>query len=75
MRPLKVTLYLLGIALSLVYLLNPGAGAIELLPDYLPIVGNLDEAGMVALLLGCVRALRRMRQLDAELAQLEEPTK
>ncbi len=74
MRPLKITLYLLGIALSLVYLLNPGAGAIELLPDYLPIVGNIDEAAMVALLLGSVRALRRMRQPDAPVEQLEEPT-
>lgn len=26
-----------------VYLLNPGAGIFELLPDNLPIIGNLDE--------------------------------
>jgi hypothetical protein len=32
----------LGI-ICLVYLINPGAGVIELLPDNLPIIGNLDE--------------------------------
>jgi hypothetical protein len=37
--------------LSLLYLLNPGWGWIELFPDNLPIVGNLDEAGATALLL------------------------
>jgi hypothetical protein len=30
-------------ALGVVYILNPGAGILELLPDNLPIVGNLDE--------------------------------
>ncbi|NPV55364.1 MAG: DUF1232 domain-containing protein [Anaerolineae bacterium] len=30
--------------LGVIYLLNPTAGIIELLPDNLPIVGNLDEA-------------------------------
>jgi len=30
-------------ALGLVYILNPTLGLIELLPDNLPIVGNLDE--------------------------------
>ncbi len=29
--------------ICLVYLINPGAGVIELLPDNLPIIGNLDE--------------------------------
>jgi hypothetical protein len=33
---------ILGI-LCLVYLINPGAGVIELLPDNLPIIGNIDE--------------------------------
>lgn len=30
-------------ALGLVYILNPTLGILELLPDNLPIVGNLDE--------------------------------
>jgi len=33
---------ILGI-ICLVYLINPGAGVLELLPDNLPIIGNLDE--------------------------------
>ena len=34
-----------GVAiLGAIYLLNPTAGILELLPDNLPIVGNLDEA-------------------------------
>ncbi|GBC61504.1 DUF1232 domain-containing protein [Desulfonema ishimotonii] len=28
-----------------VYILNPGAGVIELIPDNIPIIGNLDEGG------------------------------
>ena len=31
-------------AVGLVYLLNPTAGVIELIPDNFPLVGNLDEA-------------------------------
>lgn len=41
--------------LSVLYLLNPGAGIFEILPDNLPLVGNLDEAAAVALLLMCLR--------------------
>jgi hypothetical protein len=33
-----------------IYLLNPTLGIFELLPDTLPIVGNLDEAGAFLLL-------------------------
>ena len=36
------------------YLLNPGAGLFEILPDNLPLIGNLDEAAAVALLLYCL---------------------
>ncbi|MEE4356459.1 MAG: YkvA family protein [Desulfococcaceae bacterium] len=31
--------------LAAVYLLNPGGGIIELIPDNLPFIGNLDESG------------------------------
>ena len=31
-------------SLALFYLLNPGAGVFELLPDNLPLIGNIDEA-------------------------------
>lgn len=47
-------------AISLVYLLNPTAGVIELLPDNLPLVGNLDE-GVAGMLL--LQALYNLRQL------------
>ncbi len=36
--------------IGLVYLLNPGAGFIELLPDNLPLVGNLDEGAAFMLI-------------------------
>ena len=52
MKSILVTL--LGI-LSFVYLLNPTLGFFELLPDALPLVGNLDEGAAVALLLMCLR--------------------
>ena len=39
-----------------VYLLNPTLG-IDLLPDNLPIVGNLDEAAVMVLVLGAIRYL------------------
>ena len=45
---------LLG-CLSLLYIINPGAGLFELIPDNLPLVGNLDEAAAVTLLLMCLR--------------------
>jgi hypothetical protein len=41
--------------ISLLYLLNIGVGVIEAIPDNIPFVGNLDEAGAAALLLMCLR--------------------
>lgn len=41
---------LIGV-LSAVYLINPTFGFFELIPDNLPIVGNIDEATATALLL------------------------
>jgi len=38
-----------------IYLLNPGFGWIELLNDNLPLIGNLDEATAMAVLLACAR--------------------
>lgn len=35
---------LLGLV-CLIYLINPGAGFIELIPDNIPLIGNLDEGG------------------------------
>ncbi len=49
----KTGIFLLGL-LSLIYLLNPTAGFFELIPDNIPIIGNLDEAAAVTLLLMCL---------------------
>lgn len=40
---------------SLLYLLNLGVGIVEILPDNLPIVGNLDEAGATAIFIFCLK--------------------
>jgi uncharacterized membrane protein YkvA (DUF1232 family) len=45
---------LLGL-IALIYLLNPTAGVFELIPDNIPLIGNLDEAGAMTLLLICLR--------------------
>jgi uncharacterized membrane protein YkvA (DUF1232 family) len=41
--------------LALIYLLNPTAGVFELIPDNFPIIGNLDEAAAVTLILAALR--------------------
>ncbi len=40
--------------LSFFYILNPAAGIFELIPDVLPVIGNLDEATAVAILLSAL---------------------
>lgn len=36
--------------IAIIYLLNPDAGIIELIPDNIPIIGNLDEVAATILL-------------------------
>jgi len=48
----SVLVIVIGI-ISTIYIFNPTAGLLELLPDNLPLIGNLDEAAAVALLLSC----------------------
>jgi len=50
--PFPIGSLLLG-AVSGIYLFNPTAGVLELIPDNLPVVGNLDEAGTAFLLFWC----------------------
>ena len=52
---MKSYLVLLAAIFSAIYLINPGAGFIELLPDNIPFIGNLDEATATAILLACAR--------------------
>ncbi|MCX6854234.1 MAG: DUF1232 domain-containing protein [Verrucomicrobia bacterium] len=40
--------------LSALYLLNMGFGLVEIIPDNVPIFGNLDEATAMALLINCL---------------------
>ena len=50
----KMVVFGVGV-LSALYILNLTAGVFELIPDNIPLVGNLDEAAAVALLLMCLR--------------------
>ena len=52
---MRTLLTLLSGIVGIIYILNPTAGIIELIPDNIPIIGNLDEAAAVLLVLGCLR--------------------
>ena len=41
--------------LAFLYLINPTAGFLEFIPDALPLIGNIDEGVMTAVLLGVLR--------------------
>ncbi len=58
----KWLVYLLGL-LGVVYMLNPTAGFIELIPDNLPIIGNLDEGlALMLVIAGLVEFFDGKRQ-------------
>lgn len=46
----EFVIIILGI-IATIYLLNPSFGAFELIPDIVPVIGNLDEAGAVAIII------------------------
>lgn len=50
----KIIVAIIGV-ISLLYLLNPGAGFIEFIPDNFPLLGNLDEATATVLLLSSLK--------------------
>jgi len=50
-RMVKEALIIIVAIIAAIYLVNPTAGVFELLPDNLPLVGNLDEGAAVALLM------------------------
>jgi uncharacterized membrane protein YkvA (DUF1232 family) len=59
-RPWQRRLIAFGtIALGVIYLINPTAGILELIPDALPVVGNLDEAAATALVIWGIQAWRQ----------------
>lgn len=44
-------MFILGLAaVALIYLMYPSWGLFELIPDAIPIIGNLDEAGAILIL-------------------------
>lgn len=47
----------IGAVLSGIYLLNMGAGILELIPDNIPVAGNLDELVASLVLLRCLMVL------------------
>lgn len=47
----------IGLIVGAIYILNPTAGIIEFIPDNIPYIGNLDEAGAVLLILMCLKEL------------------
>jgi hypothetical protein len=51
MRGLKDVIIIAVAGIALIYLVNPTAGILELIPDNLPVLGNLDEAGATLILL------------------------
>ncbi len=50
----KTGIFLIGV-LAVIYLLNPTAGFFELIPDNIPLIGNLDEAAAATILMMCLR--------------------
>ena len=56
---------LILIVLCVVYLLNLTGGIIEI-PDNLPIVGNLDEAGVTALIIKLINDLKNLKKRKSD---------
>jgi len=53
---MKKILAIIGVVLSVIYLLNLTFGVVEI-PDNLPIIGNIDEVIISSFLFGCLRYL------------------
>lgn len=54
-------IYFTGIV-GVAYLLNPTAGILELIPDNLPLVGNLDEGAAAFLVWNAIQKIRSIRK-------------
>ncbi len=52
------SLVIIAAIISALYLINPTAGVFEFIPDNIPFIGNLDEAGMTTLLIWAINELR-----------------
>lgn len=54
---MKKILAVIVALLSALYIINPGFGVFEFIPDNIPLVGNLDEATATGLLIASLRYL------------------
>jgi len=54
---MKRTLVILSAVVSAIYILNPTAGFIELIPDNMPVIGNLDEGAAAYVLFSAISYL------------------
>ena len=54
-------IYLTGVV-GVIYILNPTMGVFELIPDNLPVIGNLDEGAAAILIWNAVQQLRATRK-------------
>lgn len=52
----------IGVVFCTIYMLNPDAGLFEPIPDIIPGIGNLDEAGVMVLLFKAIGKLREGRK-------------
>jgi len=69
---LVYTLAIIGV----IYILNPTFGLLELIPDNLPIIGNIDESVAVMLILaGIVEALEGKKAQQSKNIQRSEDVK
>ena len=50
----KAAVFVCGLV-AFIYLLNPTAGILELVPDAFPIIGNLDEVGATLILFHAIK--------------------
>lgn len=57
--------FIIGLGLlALTVILNPGAGILDLIPDNIPFIGNLDEATAVLMLSGVIQRYFRFNPLS-----------
>ncbi len=74
----SIIIGILGL-LSILYIINPTAGIFELIPDNLPLIGNLDELAASTLLLSCLSYfgidLFNLFKKDKSIIESEEITK
>jgi uncharacterized membrane protein YkvA (DUF1232 family) len=72
-KPTPVGVVVLAIVFSVIYLVNPTAGVFEFIPDNIPLIGNLDEAGATAMLIWAINELRGRRAPAPSMKDVSPP--